>query len=54
MVRFVEVKGPGDSLSWAQKYWIDKLVRVGVRVEVARVVEGNERGFRPGAQRRKA
>jgi len=41
-VRLVEVKGPGDSLSWAQKYWIDKLVGVGVRVEVARVVNGEE------------
>lgn len=36
-VRLVEVKGPGDNLSNSQIAWIDKLVSVGVRVEVARV-----------------
>ncbi len=41
-VRFVEVKGPGDSLSHAQMYWIDRLQSVGVGVEVARVVEGGK------------
>jgi hypothetical protein len=38
-VRLVEVKGPGDSLSYAQMFWIDALLRCGgqVRVEVAKV-----------------
>ena len=38
-VRLVEVKGPGDSLSNSQMCWIDKLLGVGARVEVARVAE---------------
>jgi hypothetical protein len=38
-VRLVEVKGPGDSLSHSQLCWIDKLVSVGVRVEVAKVAD---------------
>jgi len=41
-VRLVEVKGPGDSLSLAQKFWIDRLGGMGVRMEVARVVNGEE------------
>ena len=35
--RFVEVKGPGDSLRDAQLAWIDVLVRAGAEVEVAHV-----------------
>ncbi|ORY23374.1 hypothetical protein BCR39DRAFT_583419 [Naematelia encephala] len=36
-VRFVEVKGPGDSLSETQKIWIDVLLSAGIQVEVCRV-----------------
>lgn len=48
-MRCVEVKGPGDSLSWAQKAWIDRLVAAGVRVQVARIqdtssAEGGQQG----------
>ncbi|WVQ82523.1 hypothetical protein IAT38_004652 [Cryptococcus sp. DSM 104549] len=35
--RFVEVKGPGDSLSETQKIWIDVLLSSGIPVEVCRV-----------------
>lgn len=35
----MEVKGPGDSLSWVQRAWIDILLQEGVHVQVARVVE---------------
>ncbi|OXG11528.1 fanconi-associated nuclease 1 [Cryptococcus neoformans Tu259-1] len=35
--RFVEVKGPGDSLSETQKIWIDVLLSSGIQVEVCRV-----------------
>ncbi|KIR25350.1 fanconi-associated nuclease 1 [Cryptococcus deuterogattii LA55] len=35
--RFVEVKGPGDSLSETQKIWIDVLLSTGIQVEVCRV-----------------
>ncbi|KDN45269.1 hypothetical protein K437DRAFT_268448 [Tilletiaria anomala UBC 951] len=38
-VRFVEVKGPGDHLRENQKLWIDLLLRAGVEVQVAYVVE---------------
>jgi len=31
---FVEVKGPGDTLSGAQQAWIDYLLRGGAQVEV--------------------
>ncbi|THH16142.1 hypothetical protein EW146_g4437 [Bondarzewia mesenterica] len=37
--KFVEVKGPGDSLQENQKLWIDVLLRANVPVEVCRVVE---------------
>ncbi|WWC58851.1 uncharacterized protein I303_101396 [Kwoniella dejecticola CBS 10117] len=37
--RFVEVKGPGDSLSETQKVWIDVLLSSGIPVEVCRVKE---------------
>lgn len=40
VVRFVEVKGPGDRLSETQKVWIDVLLRAGVEVQVGLVVEG--------------
>lgn len=43
-VRAVEVKGPGDSLSLAQIWWIDKLLGAGMRVEVARVTEAGGGG----------
>lgn len=39
VVRFVEVKGPGDRLSETQKVWIDILLRAGVEVQVGLVVE---------------
>jgi Fanconi-associated nuclease 1 len=35
--RFVEVKGPGDSLSETQKVWIDVLLSAGIQVEVCKV-----------------
>lgn len=41
--KFVEVKGPGDSLSETQKVWIDVLLSAGVEVEVCRVVTLEER-----------
>ncbi|KAI0784419.1 VRR-NUC domain-containing protein [Abortiporus biennis] len=37
--KFVEVKGPGDTLQENQKVWIDVLLQAGVRVEVCRVDE---------------
>lgn len=37
IARFVEVKGPGDSLSETQKVWIDVLLSAGVPVEVCKV-----------------
>ncbi|EMD38241.1 hypothetical protein CERSUDRAFT_93772 [Gelatoporia subvermispora B] len=40
--RFVEVKGPGDSLQENQKTWIDVLSQAGIPVEVCHVFE--ERG----------
>ncbi|SPO26766.1 uncharacterized protein UTRI_04075_B [Ustilago trichophora] len=40
VVRFVEVKGPGDRLSETQKVWIDVLLRAGVEVQVGIVSEG--------------
>ncbi|KAK0570041.1 hypothetical protein OC861_000348 [Tilletia horrida] len=36
-VRFVEVKGPGDSLRDKQRIWIDTLARAGLTVQVATV-----------------
>lgn len=45
--RFVEVKGPGDSLSETQKVWIDVLLSAGVPVEVCKVkakIKGVEDG----------
>lgn len=44
--RFVEVKGPGDSLSDTQKIWIDVLLSAGVPVEVCRV-KAKEDDVRP-------
>lgn len=35
--RFIEVKGPGDSLSERQKAWIDKLTQVGANITVCNV-----------------
>ncbi|GAC99060.1 hypothetical protein PHSY_006657 [Pseudozyma hubeiensis SY62] len=40
VVRFVEVKGPGDRLSETQKVWIDVLLRAGIEVQVGIVREG--------------
>jgi len=37
--KFVEVKGPGDTLQENQKIWIDVLLNAGVSVEVCKVVE---------------
>jgi len=37
--RFVEVKGPGDTLREGQRVWIDRLLRAGLPVEVWRVQE---------------
>ncbi|EST04970.2 VRR-NUC domain protein [Kalmanozyma brasiliensis GHG001] len=39
VVRFVEVKGPGDRLSETQKVWIDILLRAGIEVQVGIVSE---------------
>ncbi|SJX63533.1 uncharacterized protein SRS1_14289 [Sporisorium reilianum f. sp. reilianum] len=39
VVRFVEVKGPGDRLSETQKVWIDALLRAGVEVQLGIVRE---------------
>lgn len=36
-VRFIEVKGPGDSLSVIQSLWLDRLLELGVDVCVAKV-----------------
>ena len=38
--RLVEVKGPGDTLSDAQRVWLHRLARAGVPAEVWRVKEG--------------
>ena len=38
-VRACEVKGPGDALSDTQRAWNDLLLRMGVAVEVVRVVD---------------
>ena len=40
VVRFVEVKGPGDRLSETQKIWIDVLLRAGIEVQVGIVKQG--------------
>ncbi|CAK9784633.1 hypothetical protein CC85DRAFT_325949 [Cutaneotrichosporon oleaginosum] len=45
--RFVEVKGPGDSLSDTQKIWIDVLLSAGVPVEVCRVKAKEDADGRP-------
>ncbi|EGN95749.1 hypothetical protein SERLA73DRAFT_76815 [Serpula lacrymans var. lacrymans S7.3] len=42
LCKFVEVKGPGDSLQENQKVWIDVLLRASVAVEVCRVKEEGE------------
>lgn len=46
--RFVEVKGPGDSLSDTQKIWIDVLLSAGVPVEVCRVKTKEDAAGRAG------
>ncbi|KJE90126.1 hypothetical protein CAOG_01475 [Capsaspora owczarzaki ATCC 30864] len=38
-IRFIEVKGPNDTLSEQQRVWIDKLLRLGLDVQVCHVVE---------------
>ena len=38
--RFVEVKGPGDTMRDGQLAWIDVLVRAGAEVDVAYVQVG--------------
>ncbi|KAI0062194.1 hypothetical protein BV25DRAFT_1916125 [Artomyces pyxidatus] len=40
-LKFVEVKGPGDTLQENQKLWIDVLHRAGFDVEVCHVVDEN-------------
>lgn len=35
---FSEVKGPGDTLSASQRVWIDLMLKVGVKVEVCKVM----------------
>ncbi|EIN07068.1 hypothetical protein PUNSTDRAFT_71277, partial [Punctularia strigosozonata HHB-11173 SS5] len=37
--KFVEVKGPGDTLKENQKVWIDILIRAGLSVDLCRVAE---------------
>ena len=36
-IKFVEVKGPGDTLSDRQRAWIDQLLRSGANVDVCHV-----------------
>ncbi|KAH7909857.1 VRR-NUC domain-containing protein, partial [Hygrophoropsis aurantiaca] len=48
--KFVEVKGPGDTLSENQKIWIDVLLRAPVPVEVCHVAE---RGLIPEEKSKK-
>lgn len=43
-IKLVEVKGPRDTLMDKQRAWIDRLLSLGVQVEVCRVVEP-ELGF---------
>lgn len=35
---FSEVKGPGDTLSASQRVWIDLMLKVGIKVEVCKVM----------------
>ncbi|KAF8447634.1 VRR-NUC domain-containing protein [Boletus edulis BED1] len=49
--KFVEVKGPGDSLQENQRIWIDILLKAPVAVEICRVVEcGDEIDKKPNAR----
>ncbi|KAI0957731.1 hypothetical protein AcW1_006029 [Taiwanofungus camphoratus] len=49
--KFVEVKGPGDTLQENQKVWIDVLLQAGTHVEVCHVVE---QGTQKAAKGKKA
>lgn len=53
-VRCVEVKGPGDDLSWAQRAWLDRLLAAGVCVQVARVRDTDVAGGGGGGRRRRS
>ncbi|KAA1469402.1 hypothetical protein DENSPDRAFT_816316 [Dentipellis sp. KUC8613] len=59
LCKFVEVKGPGDTLQENQKVWIDVLLRAGVAVEVCLVEDSANpsatkrgRGRPPGPKRK--
>ncbi|ORX37453.1 hypothetical protein BD324DRAFT_626275 [Kockovaella imperatae] len=49
--RFIEVKGPGDSLSETQKIWIDVLLSAGVPVEVCKVKAKDHEASRSAMER---
>ncbi|OCH92080.1 hypothetical protein OBBRIDRAFT_886490 [Obba rivulosa] len=49
--RFVEVKGPGDSLQENQKVWIDVLCQAGIPVEVCHVREQGEKAKSKGKKK---
>lgn len=51
--KFVEVKGPGDTLQENQKVWIDVLLSAPVPVEICRVVENDEMANKRGKPRQK-
>ncbi|KAL4077221.1 VRR-NUC domain-containing protein [Scleroderma yunnanense] len=51
--KFVEVKGPGDTLQENQKVWIDILLRAPVPVEICRVVEEGDETTRRKRRRNK-
>ncbi|KAG8217794.1 putative fanconi-associated nuclease 1 [Butyriboletus roseoflavus] len=49
--KFVEVKGPGDTLQENQRVWIDILLKAPVAVEICRIVEsGDETDKKPNAR----
>jgi len=49
--KFVEVKGPGDSLQENQKLWIDVLLRAGANVELCHVLEKGQSLRKPSAKK---
>jgi Fanconi-associated nuclease 1 len=45
-VIFVEVKGPGDTLSFKQKVWLDFLISIGLKAEVCLVQDVSRKKIR--------
>lgn len=45
-VKFVEVKGPGDKLSFKQMIWLDFMVKAGIDCEVCHVKGKNSKRLR--------